>query len=66
MISEETFHLFRDGADDGIQEKSLSKQIIISDLTIKVVHLDAVKNKKVQEKNCLFQLMMTNVQKKRR
>ncbi|MBA0726897.1 hypothetical protein Golax_002691 [Gossypium laxum] len=44
-------YLFRDGGDDGNQEKSLSKRITINDLRGKVVHLEVVKKKgKEQEK----------------
>ncbi|KAL1065904.1 hypothetical protein V6Z11_D12G028700 [Gossypium hirsutum] len=43
-------YFFRDGVDDGSQEKSLSKRIAVNDLRGNVVHLEVVKKGKEHEK----------------
>ncbi|XP_017970879.1 PREDICTED: UDP-glucose:glycoprotein glucosyltransferase isoform X1 [Theobroma cacao] len=47
-------YLFRDGGDNGSQEKSLSKRITINDLRGKVVHLEVVKKKGKEHEKLLI------------
>ncbi|OMO74262.1 Glycosyl transferase, family 8 [Corchorus capsularis] len=51
--SSELYH-FRDGGDDGSQEKSLSKRITINDLRGKVVHLEVAKKKGKEHEKLLI------------
>ncbi|XVE93241.1 hypothetical protein REPUB_Repub01dG0173400 [Reevesia pubescens] len=59
-------YLFRDGGDDGSQEKSLSKRITINDLRGKVVHLEVVKKKGKEHENLLISADDDNHSKEKR
>lgn len=59
-------YLFRDGDDDGNQEKSLSKRITINDLRGKVVHLEVVKKKGKEHEKLLISADDENHSKEKR
>ena len=59
-------YLFRDGDDDGNQEKSLSKRITINDLRGKVVHLEVVKKKGKEQEKLLISADDDNHSKEKR
>ncbi|MBA0619843.1 hypothetical protein Godav_005640 [Gossypium davidsonii] len=59
-------YFFRDGVDDGSQEKSLSKRIAINDLRGNVVHLEVVKKKGKEHENLLISSDVDNQSKDKR
>ncbi|XP_022726085.1 UDP-glucose:glycoprotein glucosyltransferase-like isoform X2 [Durio zibethinus] len=59
-------YLFRDGGDDGSQEKSLSKRITINDLRGKVVHLEVAKKKGKEQEKLLISADHDNHSKEKR
>ncbi|KAA3462915.1 UDP-glucose:glycoprotein glucosyltransferase-like isoform X2 [Gossypium australe] len=59
-------YFFRDGVDDGSQEKSLSKRIAINDLRGNVVHLEVVKKKGKEHEKLLISSDVDNQSKDKR
>ncbi|MBA0743070.1 hypothetical protein Gogos_005790, partial [Gossypium gossypioides] len=59
-------YFFRDGVDDGRQEKSLSKRIAINDLRGNVVHLEVVKKKGKEHEKLLISSDVDNQSKDKR
>ncbi|MBA0788613.1 hypothetical protein Gotri_025715 [Gossypium trilobum] len=59
-------YFFRDGVDDGSQEKSLSKRIAVNDLRGNVVHLEVVKKKGKEHEKLLISSDVDNQSKDKR